>query len=137
MKVFVDWPRLKEVLSQQIGKPYKFGAEVKNTEANPLEFDCSELIEWAYAQIGIKVPDGSFNQFEQSDPIKSIAQFGDVAFFKKPEGAIYHVGLLFNCMSVIEARGKPYNAVKLTPIKEWLAHPNFTGFRRLRMVQDK
>lgn len=136
MKKFVDWPRLKEILSQQIGKPYKFGAEVKITEANPLEFDCSELIEWGFGQIGIKVPDGSFNQYEQSIPVKEIAQFGDLAFFKRPDGTIYHVGMLFNCMSFIEARGNPANKVKLTPISEWVKHPNFIGLRRLKAVLD-
>jgi len=138
MKKFVDWPRLKEVLHQQLGKPYKFGVEVKLTEANPLEFDCSELIEWSYAQIGIKVPDGSYNQYEQSVPVNGVVQFGDLAFFKKPDGGpVYHVGMIFNCMSFIEARGNPSNKVKLTPLSEWINHPNFTGLRRLKAVMDQ
>jgi cell wall-associated NlpC family hydrolase len=86
MNKFVDWPRLKEVLSAQLGKPYVFGAETKLFDLNPLQFDCSELIEWAYWQVGIKVPDGSFNQYEQSTPIKGVCQFGDLAFFKRPDG---------------------------------------------------
>jgi cell wall-associated NlpC family hydrolase len=136
MKVFVDWPRLKDVLSQQIGKPYLFGAEVNLRDTNPIKFDCSELVEWGYAQIGIKVPDGSYNQYDASIPVLSIAQFGDVSFFRKPDGTVYHVGMLFNNLSVIEARGNPYNKVKLTSINEWIKHPNFNGFRRLKAVLD-
>ena len=137
LKRFVDWPRLKEVLIQQLGKPYRFGAEVQLHNTNPTEFDCSELIEWAYAQIGVKAPDGSYNQFNDSVPVLTTCQFGDLAFFKRPDGGpVYHVGLLLNNLSLIEARGKPYNKVKLTPLSEWVQHPNFTGFRRLKVVLD-
>lgn len=137
MNKFVDWPRLKEVLIGQIGKPYVFGVEVKLSDQNPRAFDCSEFVEWGFAQIGIKVPDGSFNQYEQSVPVETVCQFGDLGFFKKPDGGpVYHVGILLNCLSVIEARGNPANKVKLTPISEWINYPNFAGFRRLKAVLD-
>jgi cell wall-associated NlpC family hydrolase len=138
MKQFVDWPLLKEKLLSQLGKPYVFGTEVRMDDTNPLKFDCSELVEWSFRQIGIKVPDGSYNQFEQSVPILTRVQFGDLVFLKRPNGgSVYHVGIVFNAISVFEARGNPYNKVMMMPIKDWVAHPNFAGARRLKAVMDE
>lgn len=46
---------------QQAGKSYVFGAEASPSEPNPRAFDCSELVEWACARVGIspKFPDGT------------------------------------------------------------------------------
>lgn len=46
---------------QQAGKSYVFGAEASPSEPNPRAFDCSELVEWAAARVGItpKFPDGT------------------------------------------------------------------------------
>ncbi|NNC06407.1 hypothetical protein HJC10_26600 [Corallococcus exiguus] len=46
----------------QKGKKYVYGAEVAATNRDAKAFDCSELVEWAAAQAGAKVPDGSQNQ---------------------------------------------------------------------------
>jgi cell wall-associated NlpC family hydrolase len=49
---------------QQAGKRYVFGAEAAASDPNPRAFDCSELVEWSAARVGIspKVPDGSAAQ---------------------------------------------------------------------------
>jgi cell wall-associated NlpC family hydrolase len=47
----------------QTGDRYVFGAETKASDPNPSVFDCSELVEWAAAQAGVKVPDGSWLQY--------------------------------------------------------------------------
>lgn len=46
---------------QQAGKSYVFGAEASASEPNPRAFDCSELVEWACARVGVspKFPDGT------------------------------------------------------------------------------
>jgi cell wall-associated NlpC family hydrolase len=48
----------------QAGKKYVFGAEASPSDPNPRAFDCSELVEWCAARVGIspKVPDGSAAQ---------------------------------------------------------------------------
>jgi len=48
----------------QIGDPYRFGAEVRMDDTNPHGFDSSELVEWSAAQAGIKLPDGSWKQYQ-------------------------------------------------------------------------
>jgi hypothetical protein len=47
----------------QSGDKYIFGAEVKLDDPNPSTFDCSELVEWASHQAGVKMPDGALNQY--------------------------------------------------------------------------
>lgn len=51
-------------LLSQAGKRYVFGHEVSPSDTDPSAFDCSELIEWGAAQLGVvpKVPDGSWYQ---------------------------------------------------------------------------
>jgi cell wall-associated NlpC family hydrolase len=49
----------------QTGDKYVFGHEVKLNDPNPTVFDCSELIEWAAAQSGVKMPDGSWLQYRE------------------------------------------------------------------------
>lgn len=46
----------------QSGDRYVFGAEVNLADADPDAFDCSELVQWAAARVGVNVPDGSQNQ---------------------------------------------------------------------------
>lgn len=48
----------------QAGKRYVFGAEASPSDPNPRAFDCSELVEWCAARVGIspRVPDGSAAQ---------------------------------------------------------------------------
>jgi hypothetical protein len=53
---FVYW-----ALKQQ-GDTYRFGAEARKSDKDPDVFDCSELVEWAAAQAGCYMPDGSANQ---------------------------------------------------------------------------
>ena len=52
-----------DAAKSQIGDPYKFGAEVALDDKNPDGFDSSELVEWAAAQAGLKLPDGSWKQY--------------------------------------------------------------------------
>jgi hypothetical protein len=56
---------------QQAGKTYRFGAEASPSDPNPRAFDCSELVEWCAARVGInpKVPDGSAAQKAHCKPI--------------------------------------------------------------------
>lgn len=53
----------------QNGDRYVYGAETNLNDANPHTFDCSELVQWAAAQAGVSIPDGSSNQRAASIPI--------------------------------------------------------------------
>jgi len=124
--------------------PYRFGAEV-NLSLPPDEiiskqiaFDCSELVEYFFYQIGYKIPDGSINQYWASQEIdKSDMTIGDLVFKRnKVIGKIGHVGLLV-CNSevpiVCEAEGF-YGKVILRGFNEFTKETQnneFAGVRRL------
>jgi hypothetical protein len=56
--------RFLQSAKDQIGDPYRFGAETDLNDPNPTAFDSSELVEWAAHQAGVKdMPDGSWNQY--------------------------------------------------------------------------
>ena len=60
----VKLDRFIEAAKNQVGDKYRFGAETTHDQANPTEFDSSELVEWASHQAGFHdMPDGSWNQY--------------------------------------------------------------------------
>ena len=53
----------------QAGDSYIYGAEAAASNPNPNAFDCSELIEWALARVGVTFVDGSSAQIARCRPI--------------------------------------------------------------------
>jgi cell wall-associated NlpC family hydrolase len=53
---------LTAALAQQ-GDSYVFGHEANPNDPNPDTFDCSELVQWAAAQAGVQLTDGSWLQY--------------------------------------------------------------------------
>ena len=67
------------------GDPYVWGA------AGPGTFDCSGLVMWAYAQVGISLPHYTVSQYNLGEHIsRSQLQPGDLVFFFSDIG---HVGM--------------------------------------------
>lgn len=54
-----------DLVLEQAGDRYRFGAEVDPGDPDPTEFDCSELVEWAAGRLEItpRMPDGSWLQY--------------------------------------------------------------------------
>ncbi|WP_165034971.1 C40 family peptidase [Candidatus Protofrankia californiensis] len=76
------------IAEQQIGKPYRYGG------SGPDDFDCSGLIQYTYAQIGLSIPRTTYDQFAALRPVsRADARPGDVIFFLDAEGQAYHDGL--------------------------------------------
>lgn len=95
---------LQRALAQQ-GKEYVFGAEVSMNDPNPRRFDCSELIEWAAHQAGVRVPDGSANQIAATRPM-SVEQA-----LRTPGALLYrpgHIAISLGDGRTIEAKGRAY-----------------------------
>lgn len=100
-------------------------------------FDCSELAERGWAEVGVKVPDGCVNQMPATRALAAAETrlVGDVRFFQKPGAAPHHVILDFgDGKNVIEARGEPFNAVILRPVAKSDAWPEATEWRRFLAV---
>jgi cell wall-associated NlpC family hydrolase len=83
--------RVVEIALHAIGTPYRWGG----TDANG--FDCSGLIRFAYAAVGITLPRTSADQLRSGapvDPAPGHLRAGDVlGFAGGPDGKADHVGL--------------------------------------------
>ncbi len=82
--------RIIQLALGQVGKPYVWGAK------GPEQFDCSGLVSWLYAQIGIPIPLGTAGQWPQMAPVNEAQlQPGDLVFFDiQGRGRVDHVGML-------------------------------------------
>ena len=75
------------VAARQVGVPYRYGGRTRSG------FDCSGLVNYAYAQAGIAMPRTTGALWDELEPVPR-GQFltGDVLFFDIA-GKISHVGL--------------------------------------------
>lgn len=72
---------------RQVGVPYRYGG---NSAAG---FDCSGLVQYAYASAGKKLPRTTSDLWRQTQPVAGHQlEVGDVLFFNI-EGKVSHVGL--------------------------------------------
>jgi len=94
----------------QVGKPYVFGA------AGPDTFDCSGLMQWAWAKAGVSLSHYTFTQMNNdTTPIsRSQLQPGDLVFFYGGD----HVGLYIGNNQVVHAP-QPGENVKVSDI-DWM-----------------
>ena len=70
----------------QLGRPYHYGG------ATPEGFDCSGLVQYAYAQAGVSLPRTTSGQLKVGEEISlSSAEPGDLLFYKMNGGL--HVAL--------------------------------------------
>lgn len=106
------------VTSQQIlnevkkflGIPYVWGG------TTPSGFDCSGLMEYSYAQLGISIPRTSEEQYTFTKRItQSQLQPGDLVFSEMRSDGPGHVGMYIGNNSVIEA-AHPGTNVRVTPL---------------------
>lgn len=114
---------LLDLLLTQDGDPYVFGVEVSPSESNPKAFDCSELVEWGCARLGVKpiMPDGAIYQVRHCQkcglliPVKqAIHTTGALLFFfsddpftgDRPDHS--HVAVSQGNGKTFEARGKAF-----------------------------
>jgi cell wall-associated NlpC family hydrolase len=59
-----------------VGRPYGAGA------AGPAAFDCSGLVQWAFARAGVRLPRSSFAQHAAARPVaRDAIRRGDLVFF--------------------------------------------------------
>lgn len=111
------------LLLKQRGDRYDLGHEVSANDADPDTFDCSELVEWGCARLGVTptMPDGTWIQIRHCRkhgteiPIdEAVATQGALLFrFSsdpftggRPDGA--HVAVSLGNGSTIEARGRDW-----------------------------
>jgi cell wall-associated NlpC family hydrolase len=85
--------------ARQLGKPYRQGG------AGPEAFDCSGLIQYVYAQLGVSLPRTTDDQFRALHPVtRDTARPGDVIFFLNDQGWAYHDGVYAGGGQIIVSR---------------------------------
>ena len=106
----------------QLGVPYQWGA------ASPgVAFDCSGLVMWAYAQVGISLPHFSGGQYEDTTHIPlSAIEPGDLLFYGPGGGD--HVSMYIGGGMMVEAP-QTGSTVHNTPVR---TGGGFAGVGRVR-----
>jgi cell wall-associated NlpC family hydrolase len=92
----------------QLGKPYQWGA------AGPDSYDCSGLVMWAYAHVGVTVDHWTGFQWNEGAHIPlSDLRAGDLVFFAtdtNDTNTIHHVGMYIGNGQMVEA---PYTGANV------------------------
>jgi hypothetical protein len=115
------------IARKQLGTPYLWGGSSPTTG-----FDCSGLMQWAYAQVGIRIPRVTYDQIDAPGG-QHIARNrllpGDLVFFKNASGDVHHVGMSLGGDKFIQA---PHtgDVVKISSLKEPYYAREFNGGRR-------
>lgn len=76
-----------DAAQSQLGKPYVFGSGPDTSS-----FDCSDLIQWAYAQVGIKLPRVTYDQIKVGRSVKGEKLKPGDLFFSSPGHVMMYVG---------------------------------------------
>ena len=102
----------------QLNKPYVYGA------TGPDSYDCSGLVQAAYARIGVQLPRTTFDQVNVGSAIYSTSQLepGDLLFIPGSDGtpqAPGHVGMYLGDNLLIQAP-QTGERVKISPLSQWV-----------------
>jgi peptidoglycan DL-endopeptidase CwlO len=100
----------------RVGSPYVWGA------AGPTTFDCSGLVVWAYAQVGINLPHYSGAQMLATTRISaSQLQPGDLVFYGP--GGSEHVAIYIGGDQLVQAS----HGISVTNFRGWWKEPSGYG----------
>ena len=116
-KIASDTKTLNETLvlvKKQIGKtPWVFSG------STPSAWDCSGMVRWAYAHLGIDLEHSASKQ-RLSGEIVAKPKIGDlVSFNYQSYGSAYHIGIYVGPDEMIHAGGKPGDRTEIRSIKDW------------------
>jgi peptidoglycan DL-endopeptidase CwlO len=108
------------IAMQYLGVPYRWGG------SSPSGFDCSGLVVYVFAQIGISLPHSSYALWNVGSPVsRGQLQAGDLVFFN----GLGHVGIYIGGGQFVHA---PHtgDVVKISSLTGWYAS-TFMGGRRI------
>ena len=105
----------------QIGVPYKWGG------ADPSGFDCSGLVMWSFAQVGISLPHSSYAQYGAGTHVsRDQLATGDLVFF---DGG-GHVGIYVGGGSYVHAP-RSGESVRVDSLNDSWSSSHYSGATRI------
>ena len=112
-------PEAATIALRYLGVPYVWGG------ASPSGFDCSGLVMYVYAQLGISLPHFAAAQYGMGTPVsRDQLQPGDLVFFD----GLNHVGIYIGGGQFVHAP-ETGDVVKITPLSSF--GPAYVGARRI------
>lgn len=109
------------VARRYVGAPYRWGG------SNPSGFDCSGLVRYVYAQVGVALPHNAAQQYRLGAPVaREDLEPGDLVFFDR----LRHNGIYVGHGRFIHARQTGRRVAIAGLNDEWYA-AHFVGARRL------
>ncbi len=113
--------RVVQLAEQELGHPYVWGA------AGPYAFDCSGLVTYVFAQLGISLPHFAAAQWNYGAYVpRDQLEPGDLVFFEN----LGHVGIYAGGDEYIQAP-QPGDVVKITPLSDPWSAANYYGAKRI------
>jgi cell wall-associated NlpC family hydrolase len=112
-------PEAATIALRYLGVPYQWGG------ATPAGFDCSGLVMYVYAQLGIQLPHYAAAQYGLGSPVaRDQLQPGDLVFFDNLD----HVAIYIGGGQVVHAPSTG-DVVKISNISDWGS--GYVGARRI------
>src|SRR5262245_32308438 len=113
------------IARKYVGTPYRWGG------SGPSGFDCSGLVRYVYAQVGVELPHNAAKQYALGAPVaRADLQPGDIVFFDR----LRHNGIYVGEGRFIHAR-QTGKRVAIAGLDEaWYAE-RWVGARRVEALQ--
>jgi cell wall-associated NlpC family hydrolase len=132
-KIASDTQTLNETLvlvKNQIGKtPWVFQG------SSPRAWDCSGLVRWAYARLGVDLLHSASAQRVAGEFVTE-PKIGDlVSFNHRSYGSAYHIGIYIGPDEMIHAGGKPGDRTEIRSISGWAKDNGGSGIKYTRIIE--
>jgi len=114
-----------EIARKYVGVPYRWGG------SSPSGFDCSGLVRYVYAQVGVELPHNAAKQYALGAPVtREDLRPGDIVFFDR----LRHNGIYIGDGRFIHAR-QTGKRVAIAGLDEGWYATRFVGARRIESLQ--
>ncbi|MCA0174614.1 bifunctional lytic transglycosylase/C40 family peptidase [Bacillus sp. RAR_GA_16] len=122
-----DVEEVHNIMKKYLGRPYVWGGRTPGAGG----FDCSGLLEYAFAQIGVNLYGTAQSQYDKTVPVsEDNIKPGDLVFFSTYKPGASHVGMYVGDDQFINANSG--NGTSYSSVEQWKGLYPFLGFRRVQ-----